>query len=148
MLVGNKRCKAGTVNCQWNFTRGVASTCAVCGSSSVVVVKLVSAPRQPVYLPSLGRYFKMGTPFLFYCDVLRCYALQVARLGQPVPVHHALSAYPTNQVGYKIVKARWPWDLSLKTTARPRAAPSTSGLFSTINPWLSCYNYYIYHRKL
>ena len=64
----------------------------------------------------------MGTPFLFHSDVLRCYALQVARLGQPVPVHHALSAYLTNQVGHKIVKAWWPWDLSLKTTARHWAA--------------------------
>ena len=31
----------------------------------------------------------------------------------------------------------------MKTTARPRAAPSVSGLFSTINPWLPCYNYYL-----
>ena len=74
---------AGLMNCQWNFTRGMANTCAACGSSSVVVVKLVSAPGQPVYShkPSLGRYFKMGTPFLLHCDVLRCYAFQVARLA-------------------------------------------------------------------
>ena len=124
----------------------MASTCAACGSSSVVVVKLVSAPGQPVYShkPSLGRYFKMGTSFLFHCDVLHCYAFQVARLGQPVSVRNVLGVYPTNQVpGYKIVIAPQPWNLSLKTTARPQAVPSTSGLFSTINPWLSCYNYYI-----
>ena len=81
----------------------MASTCTVCGSSSVVVVKLVSAPGQPVYShkPSLGRYFKMGTPFLFHCDVL-----QVARLGQPVSVRNVLGVYLTNQVpGYKIVIA-------------------------------------------
>ena len=36
----------------------------------------------------------------------------------------------------------------MKTTARPRVAPSVSGLFSTINPWLPCYNYYLPGRAV
>ena len=34
-------------------------------------------------------------------------------------------------------------DLSLKTIPSPRAQPEGERLFSMINPWLPCYNYYI-----
>ena len=70
------------------------------------VVKLVPAPeQQPIRIGLRGRYAKKGMSFSFTATImLRCYAFQVARLVQPA--HHALSAYPTNQVGYKIVIAR------------------------------------------
>ena len=51
----------------------------------VAVVTLVSAPGQRSIRIGLSRYSKKGTPFHFHrgYNVLRCYSIQVARLGQP-----------------------------------------------------------------
>ena len=85
----------------------------------VVVIKLVLAPEQWSIRIGLGRYLKKGTPFLFHRDYNVYVAMLFKLLGKSSQ-RHVFSAYPTNQVGYKIVIARQPWDLSLKTTARPR----------------------------
>ena len=124
---------------------GCPSADAVTTATPTTIMPIIDPPSTTVrtHIGQQGRHSKMDLLFLFHRKI---YVATLFKLlgwaGRPAPC--ALRVSDQSGIGYKIVIARQPWDLSLKTTACPRAAPSVSGLFSTINSWLPCYNYYIH----